>query len=105
MTMRKFLIAATFLLSAVTVVAAAEPKAKTAVLVHGAFADGSSWQKVIPILDKAGLKVGTVQNPLDSLENDVAATKRESRDEEGPVVLGGHSSGASSSLKREATIR
>ena len=51
-------------------------KAKTVVLVHGAFADGSSWRKVIPPLEKAGLKVIAVQNPLDSLENDVAATKR-----------------------------
>src|ERR1700747_1355356 len=70
---------------------AAQLKAKTAVLVHGAFADGSSWQKVIPILEKAGLKVVAVQNPLDSLENDVAATKRAIKDAEGPVVLVGHS--------------
>ncbi|MDE1991204.1 MAG: alpha/beta hydrolase [Rhizobiaceae bacterium] len=69
----------------------AELTAKTAVLVHGAFADGSSWQKVIPILEKAGLKVIAVQNPLDSLENDVAATKRAIRNAEGPVVLVGHS--------------
>ena len=86
-------IGATFFLSAVTAVSAAELKAKTAVLVHGAFADGSSWQKVIPILKKAGLKVVAVQNPLDSLENDVAATKRAIRDAEGPVVLVGHSWG------------
>jgi pimeloyl-ACP methyl ester carboxylesterase len=71
--------------------AAAEPKAKTAVLVHGAFADGSSWHKVIPLLEKAGLKVVAVQNPLDSLENDVAATRRAIRNAEGPVVLVGHS--------------
>ena len=70
---------------------AAQLKAKTAVLVHGAFADGSSWQKVIPYLEKAGLKVIAVQNPLDSLENDVAATKRAIRNAEGPVVLVGHS--------------
>ena len=44
---------------------AAEPRAKTAVLVHGAFADGSSWHKVIPHLEKAGLKVVAVQNPLE----------------------------------------
>ena len=86
-------IGATFFLSAVTAVSAAQLKAKTAVLVHGAFADGSSWQKVIPILKKAGLKVVAVQNPLDSLENDVAATKRAIRDAEGPVVLVGHSWG------------
>jgi hypothetical protein len=70
---------------------AAQLKAKTAVLVHGAFADGSCWQKVIPYLEKAGLKVIAVQNPLDSLDNDVAATKRAIRNAEGPVVLVGHS--------------
>ena len=46
---------------------AAEFSAKTVVLVHGAFADGSSWNKVIPLLKKAGLKVVAVQNPLDTL--------------------------------------
>jgi pimeloyl-ACP methyl ester carboxylesterase len=71
--------------------AAAELKAKTAVLVHGAFADGSSWSKVIPYLQKAGLKVVAVQNPLDSLENDAAATRRAIRNADGPVVLVGHS--------------
>jgi pimeloyl-ACP methyl ester carboxylesterase len=71
----------------------AETPAKTVVLVHGAFADGTSWQKVIPILLKAGLKVVAVQNPLDSLENDVAATKRALKEVEGPVVLVGHSWG------------
>ena len=69
----------------------AELVAKTAILAHGAFADGSSWQKVIPILVKAGLKVIAVQNPLDSLENDVAFTKRAIKEAEGPVVLIGHS--------------
>ena len=71
----------------------AELAAKTAILVHGAFADGSSWQKVIPLLAKAGLKVIAVQNPLDSLENDVAFTKRTIKEAEGPVVLIGHSWG------------
>ena len=70
---------------------AAQLKAKTAILVHGAFADGSSWEKVIPYLEKAGLKVIAVQNPLDSLDNDVATTKRAIRNAEGPVVLVGHS--------------
>lgn len=83
------------MLSTVTAMSApsfgAELKAKTAVLVHGAFADGTSWSKVIPILEKAGLKVVAVQNPLDSLENDVAATKRAIKNAEGPVVLVGHS--------------
>jgi pimeloyl-ACP methyl ester carboxylesterase len=69
----------------------AELVAKTAILVHGAFADGSSWQKVIPFLAKAGLKVIAVQNPLDSFENDVAFTKRAIKEAEGPVILVGHS--------------
>lgn len=73
--------------------AAAELKAKTAILVHGAFADGSSWQKVIPLLEKAGLSVVAVQNPLDSLENDVASTKRAIANADGPIVLVGHSWG------------
>jgi pimeloyl-ACP methyl ester carboxylesterase len=73
--------------------AAADFKAKTVVLVHGAFADGSSWNKVIPLLKKAGLKVVAVQNPLDTLENDVAFTERAIADAEGPVVLVGHSYG------------
>lgn len=73
--------------------AAADLKARTAVLVHGAFADGSSWNKVIPILQQAGLKVVAVQNPLTSLEDDVAAARRAIRDAEGPVVLVGHSWG------------
>jgi pimeloyl-ACP methyl ester carboxylesterase len=80
-------------IGAITSARAAELTAKTAILVHGAFADGSSWQKVIPLLEKAGLKVIAVQNPLDSLENDVAATKRAINGAEGPVVLVGHSWG------------
>ena len=67
--------------------------ARTAVLVHGAFADGTCWQRVIPLLQKAGLKVIAVQNPLDSLENDVAFTHRALELAEGPVVLVGHSWG------------
>ena len=73
--------------------ALAQNSAKTAVLVHGAFADGSSWHKVIPELEKAGLKIIAVQNALQSLENDVATTRRAIRDAEGPVVLVGHSYG------------
>jgi pimeloyl-ACP methyl ester carboxylesterase len=67
--------------------------AKTVVLVHGAFADGSSWNKVIPLLQQAGLKVVAVQNPLDSLAGDVAFTNRAIADADGPVVLVGHSWG------------
>jgi pimeloyl-ACP methyl ester carboxylesterase len=72
--------------------AAAQPKPqKTVVLVHGAFADGSSWDKVIPLLQAKGLKVVAVQNPLTSLGDDVAATKRAIDAQEGPVILVGHS--------------
>jgi pimeloyl-ACP methyl ester carboxylesterase len=63
------------------------------VLVHGAFADGSSWNKVIPILEAEGFTVTAVQNPLKSLADDVASTKRVIEDQEGDVVLVGHSYG------------
>src|SRR5437016_12970407 len=49
---------------------------KTVVLVHGAFADGSSWDKVIPLLEARGLQVVAVQNPLTSLADDAASVKR-----------------------------
>ncbi|CAM2156976.1 Alpha/beta hydrolase [Pararobbsia alpina] len=68
-------------------------KGKTVVLVHGAFADGSSWEKVIPLLEARGLHVVAVQNPLSSLADDAAATKRAIDAQTGPVVLVGHSWG------------
>jgi len=64
---------------------------KTVVLVHGAWADGSSWNKVIPILEAKGLHVVAVQNPLSSLADDVAATTRVINMQSGPVILVGHS--------------
>lgn len=70
---------------------AGEPR--TIVLVHGAFADGSGWNKVIPTLQKQGYKVVSVQNPLTSLADDVAATKRAIDAQKGDVVLVGHSWG------------
>lgn len=70
----------------------ATPK-PTVVLVHGAFADGSTWSRVIPLLQAKGLKVVAVQNPLTSLAADVAATRRVLAKESGPVVLVGHSYG------------
>lgn len=73
--------------------AASGPPAQTAVLVHGAFADGSSWAKVIPLLTAAGLQVVAVQNPLSSLAADVDATTRAIDQADGPVVLVGHSWG------------
>ncbi len=63
------------------------------VLVHGAWADGSSWNEVIGLLQEAGLHVTAVQNPLTSLADDVAATRRAIAQQEGPVVLVGHSYG------------
>src|SRR6266436_188542 len=70
------------------------PAAKpTIVLVHGAFADGSSWSKVIPILQNDGYTVIAVQNPLTSLAADVETTKRVIDAQTGPVVLVGHSYG------------
>src|SRR5215469_9800734 len=65
----------------------------TIVLVHGAFVDGSSWQKVIPILQSDGYTVMAVQNPLTSLPDDVATTKRVIDAQEDPVVVVGHSYG------------
>src|SRR5882724_11016716 len=64
---------------------------KNVVLVHGAFADGSSWARVIPLLEAKGLHVTAVQNPLSSLADDVAATKRAIANQDGPVILVGHS--------------
>ena len=63
------------------------------VLVHGAFADGSDWSRVIPLLQARGVRVTAVQNPLTSLADDVAATKRAIDAQPGKVVLVGHSWG------------
>jgi pimeloyl-ACP methyl ester carboxylesterase len=67
------------------------PDTPAVVLVHGAFADGSSWSKVIPILQSHGVKVVSVQNPLSSLADDVAATQRVINQQPGRVILVGHS--------------
>lgn len=70
----------------------AQPKGiRNIVLVHGAFADGSSWAKVIPILQARGYHVTAVQNPLTSLADDVAATQRALAQQDGPAILVGHS--------------
>jgi predicted alpha/beta hydrolase family esterase len=65
--------------------------AKNVVLVHGLYADGSCWLDVIPHLQRAGLNVTAVQNPLTSLEEDAAATRRALAMQDGPTVLVGHS--------------
>jgi pimeloyl-ACP methyl ester carboxylesterase len=62
-------------------------------LVHGAWADGSSWSKLIPLLQAKGFHVVAVQNPLNSLADDAAATKRAIALQDGPVLLVGHSYG------------
>ena len=67
------------------------PIVKNVVLVHGAFADGSSWSKVIPLLQAKGFRVTAVGNPLTSFADDLAATKRAIAAQEGPTVLVGHS--------------
>lgn len=61
------------------------------ILVHGAWADGSSWAKVIPLLAEKGLAATAVQLPLSSFEADVAAVRRAIALAEGEVVLVGHS--------------
>src|ERR1700761_2629442 len=69
------------------------PPVKNIVLVHGAFADGTSWGKVIPILEARGFHVVAVQNPLTSLADDANATRRLLALQDGPVILVGHSWG------------
>jgi pimeloyl-ACP methyl ester carboxylesterase len=68
-------------------------KEKTIVLVHGGFVDGSGWESVYKILKKDGYRVTIVQNPTISLADDVAATKRVVKQQNGPVILVGHSYG------------
>ena len=63
------------------------------VLVHGLWADGSSWSKVIPILENAGHRIIAVQLPLHSLADDVATVKRAINLVGGPTILVGHSFG------------
>ncbi|HKM69244.1 MAG TPA: alpha/beta hydrolase [Stellaceae bacterium] len=65
----------------------------TIVLVHGAWADGSSWNKVTSLLQAKDLSVIAVQIPLTSIEEDVVATNRIIADTEGPIILVGHSWG------------
>jgi pimeloyl-ACP methyl ester carboxylesterase len=66
---------------------------KSVILVHGAWADGSSWSSVIPLLQRQGLHVVAVQMPLTSLKDDAAAIRRAIADTEGPVFLVAHSYG------------
>jgi len=78
----------------VVVAHAAQPSGvRNIVLVHGAFADGSSWARVIPLLQQRGYHVSAVQLPLTSLADDLAATKRVLERQPGSVILVGHSWG------------
>src|SRR5437870_9192814 len=98
-TLRKLSVVAVSILSA-TLFAAEAPaqtakpaEARNVVLVHGAWADGSSWAEVISRLQAAGLHVTAVQNPLTSLADSVAATRRALALQDGPTVLVAHSWG------------
>lgn len=66
-------------------------RARSAVLAHGLYADGSSWIDVVPLLQNAGLTVAVVQNPLTTLADAVAETRRVLALQPGPTVLVGHS--------------
>jgi len=81
------------LLTGASSVEAAEIQARNVVLVHGAWADGSSWGEVIPLLQAAGLHVTAVQNPLTTVEDSVDATRRVLAQQDGPTILVAHSWG------------
>ena len=76
---------------AIAATSSAPTKARNVVLVHGLFADGSCWSEVIPRLQAAGLNVTSVQNPLTTLPEAVAAAERVLARQDGPTVLVGHS--------------
>ena len=71
----------------------AERSVTNVVLVHGAFADGSGWRGVYDLLTPQGYRVTSVQIPLTSLADDVAATRRVLDQQDGPTILVGHSWG------------
>ena len=81
------------LMTAITGIGVARAQTKNIVLVHGAWADGSSWDKVVPLLESKGYHVVAVHEPLTSLADDVGATNRVIDVQSGPVVLVGHSWG------------
>jgi len=87
------ILAGSFAAQATPALAAAPVKVKNVVLVHGAWADGSSWSEVIARLQAAGLHVTAVQNPLTSLQDSVAATRRALAQQDGPTLLVAHSWG------------
>src|SRR5450631_4367976 len=95
---QRFLVAMTTLTTAVSAnaISAASPaEAVNIVLVHGALIDGSSWRGVYDVLTRDGYRVSVVQQPLTGFDEDVAATKRVLDQQDGPVILVGHSYGGS----------
>lgn len=90
----QWIAAGTTLLGLATTSLAAQPVlTRNIVLVHGAFADGSGWRPVYDRLVAKGYKVSIVQEPETSLAEDVEATKRVIAQQDGPVILVGHSWG------------
>ncbi|TYL90933.1 alpha/beta hydrolase [Bradyrhizobium rifense] len=78
----------------------------TVVLAHGAWADGSSWARVITALDADGIKAQAAPLPLTSLADDVAALNRSLDRTDGPIVLAGHAyAGAVIALARPARVK
>ena len=76
------------------------------VLVHGAWADGSSWAKVIATLKEENVKVSAAPLPLTSLADDVAALNRSLDRTKGPIVLAGHAyAGAVIALARPERVK
>lgn len=94
-TLRSKVASITFALASTVIASAsqAQDTSPSVVIVHGAFADGSDWAKVVPLLQAKGVAVTVVQNPLTSLADDVAATRRVLSNQQGKVVLVGHSWG------------
>jgi pimeloyl-ACP methyl ester carboxylesterase len=91
--MKKSLALAALALAAGTTTASADTAKPTIVLCHGAFADGASWDKVIPLLEAKGYAVVAIHEPLSSLADDVAVAKRAIAQQPGDVILVGHSYG------------
>ena len=93
--MKRHIIAASLLAAGLLAGAASQAQAAqpSVVIVHGAFADGSDWAKVVALLQAKGVQVQAVQNPLESLAGDVAAANRAIDNQPGKVVLVGHSWG------------
>jgi pimeloyl-ACP methyl ester carboxylesterase len=97
-TTRRFLGAMAALMIAASTNAQSAPSPATAVsivLVHGVLIDGSSWRGVYDVLTRDGYHVSIVQEPLTGFDEDVAATRRVLDQQEGPVILVGHSYGGS----------